>query len=54
MVVDNVSSGSLVKLSYAVEETFLDQVTKQNYGWHMRDIEVAMRPPVTYFMDKEK
>lgn len=54
MVVDNASSGSLVKLSYGVEITFLEQVTKQNRGWHPRETEVAMRPSMASFVDKEQ
>lgn len=51
--VDNAADGSLVKLSYSVASTLLEEVTKKNRGWHTQETEVAKGSLITSYVDKE-
>lgn len=46
---DNAVGGSIIKQSYGVAATLLDQVIKQSRGWHTIDTEMAMRAPSISF-----
>lgn len=41
MAVDNIAIGSIIKQTFVVSFMLLDQVTKQNIVWNIRDIEVV-------------